>query len=107
MDTSAMDTSAADTPAKPVKAEKAKTPAKAEKAEKAKTPAKAEKAEKAKTPAKAEKAEKEVSFSSLIRFQKGFFVHEILSAIPYDCLANSSFLPFHFFFFIFKLEFKL
>ena len=40
-----MDTSAADTPAKPipVKAEKAKTPAKAEKAEKAKTPAKAEK----------------------------------------------------------------
>ena len=64
-----MDTSAADTPAKPipVKAEKAKTPAKAEKAEKAKTPAKAEKAEKAKTPAKAEKVEKEVSFSPLIR----------------------------------------
>ena len=88
MDTSAMDTSAADTPAKPIPV----------KAEKAKTPAKAEKAEKAKTPAKAEKAEKEVSFSSLIRFQKGFFVHEILSAIPYDCLANSSFLPFHFFF---------
>ena len=74
MDTSAMDTSAADTPAKPVKAEKAKTPAKAEKAEKAKTPAKAEKAEKAKTPAKAEKAEKEVSFSSLIRIQKAFFL---------------------------------
>ena len=93
-----MDTSAADTPAKPipVKAEKAKTPAKAEKAEKAKTPAKAEKAEKAKTPAKAEKAEKEVSFSFLIRFQKAVLCMKFCPQFPMAVLRTALFLAFQF-----------